>query len=244
MRFRVAILASKSREELACAECSCTCDWPDTGYIDLADDIQRTNTLAVGLAFAVSAADHKLFECEVNFIKDWVKNSVEVPQNSGKADCKLEKALDKTVAFFRNGGRLDTCRICKELVDIAPMAARYDILDLCLGVARANGHVTSEELGILKDLSMWLEVDPSRFRTMIEKALPISMHEVRDAETILGVTPDMSKEDARRLLNREYAKWNSRVTCSDPAIQSQADQVLQLIAEARREYVGLDTSNS
>jgi len=37
-------------------------------------------------------------------------------------------------------------------------------------------------------------------------------------------------------LNKEYSKWNSRVTNADPGIQSQADQMLRLITEARGQY--------
>jgi hypothetical protein len=37
-------------------------------------------------------------------------------------------------------------------------------------------------------------------------------------------------------LNKEYSKWNSRVTNADPDIQTQADQMLTLIAEAKSQY--------
>jgi hypothetical protein len=46
----------------------------------------------------------------------------------------------------------------------------------------------------------------------------------------------MSREKVRQHLNKEYSKWNSRVTNSDPDIQNQADQMLSLIAEARSHY--------
>jgi hypothetical protein len=39
-------------------------------------------------------------------------------------------------------------------------------------------------------------------------------------------------------LNKEYSKWSARVTNTDPEIQSQADQMLKLIAEARSNYIG------
>jgi predicted ArsR family transcriptional regulator len=46
----------------------------------------------------------------------------------------------------------------------------------------------------------------------------------------------MGREKVRRHLNKEYSKWNSRVTNADPGIQSQADQMLKLIAETRSQY--------
>jgi hypothetical protein len=149
---------------------------------------------------------------------------------------KLEKVLSRTVAFFREGNRLDTHRICQEIVDLAPVAQRYDILDLCLYVARADGFVAVEESAILKDLAAWLEVDTEKFRLMMEKVLPIHMHEVKDVQAMLGLTSDMSRDKARRHLNKEYSRWNARVTNSDPGIQNQADQMLKLIMETRGQY--------
>jgi hypothetical protein len=112
-----------------------------------------------------------------------------------------------------------------------------------LYVAQANGSVTAEELDMLKNLANWLEVDTNTFREMMGKILPVSMCEVKDAEVILGVTSDMSGEKALEHLNNEYIKWNSRVTNSNPEIQSQADQMLKFIAEARSQYTESDPSN-
>ena len=57
-------------------------------------------------------------------------------------------------------------------------------------------------------------------------------------EVILGVTAAMNKEKTRKHLNKQFCKWNSRVTNSNHEIQDQAEQMLQLIAEARNQYIG------
>jgi len=111
-----------------------------------------------------------------------------------------------------------------------------------LRVAAAKGQVTTAELTLLKNLAEWLRIDRARLRTMVEKRLPISMHQGEDTEIILGVTTEMSKDEARHQLNREYAKWSSRVISSDPSIRKQADQMLNLIANARTQYVGVKLS--
>ncbi len=238
LQFNTSILSADSLGEIACTRCTFTYENPAFGHMDLQGNIERTNILAVALAFAVSAADNKLYDCEVELIKNWARDNIleNSEQVSDKDERKLDKALEKTIAFFRDGNKLDTYRICEEIVEIAPAAQRYDILDLCLYVAQAKGSVAAEELTILKDLASWLEVDADRFRMMMDKVLPVDMHEVRDVETILGITSDMSRERVRHHLNKEYSKWNSRVTNTDPDIQTQADQMLKLIAEARGQY--------
>lgn len=252
LQFDVSIHSGSGGEKLASAKCNYIYDNPVFGYIDVQENVQRTQTLAVALAFAVSAADNKLYDCEVELIKDWARGNIDLSgtsfpskianrktsQPSEKARRKLDRALDKTVAFFRHGNQLDTYKICREAVEISPLAGRYDVLNLCLYVAQANGSVAPEELALLKNLADWLEVDMDRFREMTERILPVCMHDVTNAEEILWLTSDMNKEKTRQHLNREYSKWNSRVTSSNPEIQKQADQMLKLIAEARNEYIG------
>jgi hypothetical protein len=241
IQFRTSLLSSQSREELARTNCNFSYENTSSGYIDLHENMQHANTLTVGLAFAVGAADNKLPNCEVDLIKTWAMKNIDSHRSSGKARRKLKKALKKTTGFFRNGGRLNCYEICRDIVQISPLSNRYEILNLCLHVAQTKGSVTAEELAILKNFARWLEVDMDKFRGMMENILPANMHEVRDIEAILGLTADMQIEYARRQLNKEYAKWNARVTNSDPEVQSQADMMLDLIAEARNEYVGSDT---
>ncbi len=238
LQLEASISSTKGGHELCHARCSFAYNNSAHGYLDLQENAERTKVLAVALAFAVSAADDELAECEVELIQNWARdNIIASSSRASEVDArKLEKVLSRTVAFFREGNRLDTHRICQEIVDLAPVAQRYDILDLCLYVARADGFVAVEESAILKDLAAWLEVDTEKFRLMMEKVLPIHMHEVKDVQAMLGLTSDMSRDKARRHLNKEYSRWNARVTNSDPGIQNQADQMLKLIMETRGQY--------
>jgi tellurite resistance protein len=238
LQFHTSILSRESGEEIACAECNFTYENTEFGYIDLQENVSRTKALAVPMAFAVSAADRKIHKREIDLIKNWVKSNIDLSQASDEVMREIEKALDKTVVFFRDGNQVNIFKICKELVKIAPLAQRYDILELCLYVAQADGLASADELAILKNLANWLEVDADKYRAMMEKILPASMHEVKDTEVILGVTSDMDKERSRRQLNKEYIKWHSRVTNSDPQIRAQADQMLMMIADARSQYIG------
>ncbi len=239
LQFEIKVLASDGEQEIACTQSSFIYENASIGYLDVRDNIERTKTLTVALGFAVGAADGNLNDCEIELIKRWAKDNI--IENSGKSSKiavrKLYKALDKTVLFFRNGHRLNVQAICGEMAEIAPAGQRYDILYLCLNIARTKGTVTTEELNLLKDMIKWLDINTDKSRLMMQKVLPVDIHEVIDIEAILGITSDMCKEKARKQLNNEYRKWNSRVTHSNPHIQTQADQMLQLIAKARSQYI-------
>jgi uncharacterized tellurite resistance protein B-like protein len=235
----VAILSQVHEQRLASARCVTTFENLEIGYLDIEDNIQRAKTLAVGLAFSVAAADNEMPESEVLVIEGWVRTNFGSTDASAAARSELDRAMQKTAAFFRKGGQLNLDEICREIVEIAPMVGRIEIMDLCLRVAGAKGQVTRAEMLLLKQLAACLVIDRTRLRTMVEKILPVHMHTSQDSEIILGLTEEMSQEQARLQLNREYAKWSSRVISSDPAIRKQADQMLNLIADARTQLVVL-----
>lgn len=235
----VAILSQGTGQRLASTRCVTSFENVEIGYLDIEDNIQRAKTLAVGLAFSVAAADNDLPDSEVIVIEGWVRTNFGAGEASAAAKGELDRAMQKTAAFFRKGGRLNLEHICGEIVEIAPMVGRIEIMDLCLRVAGAKGQVTRAEMLLLKQLAACLVIDRTRLRTMVEKILPIHMHTSQDAEMILGVTEEMSQDQARQQLNHEYAKWSSRVISSDPAIRKQADQMLNVIANARTQVVGL-----
>ncbi len=242
LRFNIAIVSRATSEELATGTCIGAFENLEIGYLDIDDNIQRAKTLAVGLAFSVGAANNALQEPEINVIHGWVRTNFGSGNASEGARLELDQALRKTAGFFLRGGRLNLEEVCREIVEIAPMVGRLDIMDLSLRVAGAKGQVTPTDIRLLKDLAQWLQIDRTRLRAMVEKQLPVSMHQSEDAEMILGVTTEMSKDEVRSQLNREYVKWSSRVISSDPAIRQQADQMLNLIANARTQYIGVKLS--
>ncbi len=244
LRYAVSIVPRATGEQLAYATCTGAFENTESGYLDIEDDIQRAKTLAVGLAFSVGAANGQLLDPEVNVIGAWVKTNFGSAGASADANLELDRALQKTASFFRRGGTLNVPQICGEIIEIAPLAGRLDILDLCLRVAAAKGQVTAAEFKLLKDLAEGLQIDRNRLRTMVEKILPVEMHRTKDAEMVLGITSAMSQDEARHQLNHEYAKWSSRVISTDPAIRRQADQMIRLIADARTQYVSVAPGES
>lgn len=238
LQFDVLILTAQNQSELARGRCTFDYENNELGYVDLQENDHRAKTLATALGFAVSAADGRLYRCEIEVIKNWARSNIDFCGSSQKARRRLEKALKKTTAFFRRGSKIDTHKICDQIVRVTSVAQRCDILEFCLKVAAANGTASPEELDLLKLLAKWLEVDSQKFCAMTEKFLPIDMHQVKDPQVLLGVTSNMDKDQTRRLLNKEYRKWNARVTSSNHQVRSQADHMLRFIAEARRRYVG------
>lgn len=236
VRLRVSIRAQSSGERITSAESDFYFDERRRGYEYYEEDSQRARTLAIALGFSVSAADKKIYKVQFEVIRKWVKRSFELERCGRRVRRKFEKSLEKSLQFFREGNRLDTFSICRELAEIAPLSLRVEIVEFCLEVAGANGIVVPEEVKLLKEIGKLLEVDAERFNAKMEKLLPVTMHQERDPRSFLNLDEDMTGEQKGRILTREYSKWNARVCNSDPEIRKQADLMLSLIAEAKEEF--------
>lgn len=207
------------------------------GYIDIRKNTECAHTLAIAIGCAVAGADGFLAEKALGFIRGWALAGIDLDRISMKGKRQFEKALQKIVALFRKDPECyDVEGIANHIQKITVMAVRYDILRYCLQIAALRGEVSGPTLRLLWNLAAWFDVDVERFRAMVTKILPVDMHEAMDVEVLLGLQPDMKREEILKKLNREYAKWNSRVTNADKDIQAQADQMLELISQTRSQY--------
>lgn len=144
----------------------------------------------------------------------------------------LTLQLAAAVCTGRNGQEADIDAICSEMVSIATIVDIYDAMKLCLQSVADAGTTRRDQTRLISRIAAALGVDERKFRALSQKILPLSMHEEKDLEFILGITADMTTEEGRNRLRDEYQKWNARVNHPDGNVQAQADQMLTLIAEA------------
>ncbi len=193
------------------------------------DEDERARSMAITLAFALSASKGKINDSEVEIIKQWAGENIP----GSRDDRKFHKAMTATRAFFHAGNKIDSNGICSELLERTSLGQRYSILELCMKVAAADDLATAKQLVFLRNLANWLEVDESKVSMMMESFVPVNIHEVQDVEFILGINNLMSPDDARDKLNREYRKWNGRVTNPDSKIRAQAKLMIKLITNLK-----------
>jgi hypothetical protein len=234
--FHVRIKTAPHNDELAHARYLLDYNNQDLGYIDLKENQQQVKVLAIAPALAVAAMDGKFSEGELGFIRGWALANINLKAVSLKSKKAFEKSLQRAAALLQTPDAVDLQPLCQYIARLAPLAVRYDILEFFLYVARASGSVTRDTLQLLTSLAAWLQADTEHYRTLVEKVLPVHLHETLDKEIVLGVKDDMPREEILKRLNREYVKWNARVTNADKNVQHQADKMLELIAQARHQY--------
>ena len=197
----------------------------------------QTQLWALPLAFAIAGVCRRPSRTQLRLVGEWISPDVSWQTLSWWTRYQFHRALR---SLSRTANQLPHHRLrklCASINRTAPMAQRYPIMQLCVTLCRTNKRLYREETDLLWRFSEWLELDPQRVRSMVEKTLPIHQHEISDLPSLLGLSSTLSVEDALRQLNREYAKWNARVTHADQSIRRQAAQMLDLIAQERGRYV-------
>lgn len=226
----------ENSEPVAQTRCIFDYETCQPGYLDIRENIERAKALGVTLAVAIISADGRMYKSEIECVRQWAYSNIHGLNEATKKNRQLERALNKTVKFFRRGRKVDVNRLCREVTEIAPTAYRYDIVALCLRAVEAKGFVAARQLNMLKKMAAWLEVDSDKFRQMLEKLAPATTHQVKDIELLFGLSEKMSSDQNLEQLNHQYRKWNARASSIDSDVQNQAEQMLDLIAKARSKY--------
>jgi tellurite resistance protein len=210
------------------------------GYVDARRARLNAGELAVRLAVMVSAVDGELEESEGDVIRRWIDRRVAAEPEASRDEARrvLSRSIFSAEQVAECADPADLEHVSLDMVRNAPIGGAskgdlYDLLELCMEVASADGKATEEELSLIDALAGELDVDRDRFRSMSEKLLPVGMHESADTDQILGVDPSWTPREKKRHLRRLYRKWNAVATHSDPERRKQAGDMLELIARER-----------
>ena len=210
------------------------------GYVDGIKIRIKAEELGLKYAAAVSAIDGAIDSEEQTVIRNWMDTRIDSLPEDMRAETtrSLSRALmvaERLSASIKPG---DIELLCEDMVEDYPISSfpkgeLYDIVELCMKVAAADGIASPEELRLVDRIAFLLRVDMDRFRTMSEKILPVNIHSKKDVASILGLKGEWPAKQKKKHLREQYREWSARVTHSDAKVRDQADEMLRLIAEER-----------
>lgn len=197
------------------------------------DNSQRARMTAVTLAFVCASLQKKLGKMQVRIISEWACEQLELCQANNSDAKQFRKAIRKAAKFFKGQCDVDICAMCSFIKQYMSASQRYSVLELCINVSLSDSVLSHEQAALLKAYSQLLKLDSERFRLMVEKYLPVDKSDDIDISLLLGIEQDMSEDQIRLVLNKEFRKWNARVTNQNPEVRKRADQMLKLITSHR-----------
>ncbi len=210
----------------------------DKGYQDKSEDKEYFEEMIIKTAMLVSASDGKIDFTEANVVKSWIQKRISFYKDEYK-DAEKERLNGYIKEAHREiqNNDINIYDALEGIEHIASDGEKFELFQVCLDVAQADGEADKAELEIVHDIADYINLDRDQFKSMIEKTLPVTMHtSPANEENLLGVTSSMTEMEIKRILREQYQKWNARVASTDPKIRAQAEEMIQLIAEAKKKY--------
>ncbi len=210
------------------------------GYIDGIKLRIKGEELGLRMAAAVSAVDGSLDKAEKAVIRKWMDTRIDsLPKDlRDETTKKLSRALLIAERISASIKPNEIEMLCEDTINEYPINSiakgdLYDIVELCMNVAAADGIAEPTELELVDKIAKLLKIDPDKLRTLSEKLLPVNIHSEKNIDNILGLKPEWTNREKKKHLREQYREWSARVTHSDAKIRDQADEMLKLIAEER-----------
>ena len=214
----------------------------EVGYLEAEDNRRKYDKLAVQLAFAVSGSDGELHKDEASIIKSWIKKRIELTDDESFKN-EMNKIIKDEVDTFESDPAAyspDVAEIAANLNEVSSTAEKYDLMELLMKIVSSDGIANASELKIINNLTGYLGLDESKFRSMRDIHIPASKMNHLDEENIdeiLGIKESMSESEIKKHLREEYANWNSLASHSDKEKRDQAKHMLKLIGKRRSQLM-------
>ncbi|MDC0314327.1 TerB family tellurite resistance protein [bacterium] len=212
------------------------------GYIEGIENRERSEEMGIYLAMHLAASDGDIDKLEADVVKGWVKTILSTSNEGARKERQNRMNTVLADAFAKSiDSSLDLAYISGELKEKASMPIKYEIIEVCMDVMKADGVADPNEIRELKRIAKMIGLDENRYTALLDKRLAevktIGVATTENLATLVGISSSMSKEEVRRHLTKEYRKWNARVSHDDQAIRERAEQMIEHIAEARNQYL-------
>jgi DnaJ like chaperone protein len=171
------------------------------------------------LSAAVMKANGKIKKSELDYIKNYYTKQF------GEAKAQqyiltLREILKKEIPL-RN--------VCLQIVNYMPHAMRLQLIHYLFGIARADGHVDSNEVNTVQTIANYLNVSSKDFDSI--KAM--FYKDVNSAYQILEITPSANEDDIKKAYRKMAIKYHpDKVSSLGEEFQKAAKEKFQKVQEA------------
>lgn len=189
----------------------------------------RSGDFAVSLlvlSAAVMKADDKILKSELDYVKSFLKNNFG-PAQADQLTLMLRETLTQTI---------DTRGVAEQIRLQMDHAKRLLLLQYLFGIAKADGHIHSSELDVIRQIAKWLGIH-ERDRISIEEMFQAGKV---DPYSVLEIEPSSTDSEVKKAYRKMAVKFHpDKVQDLGEAHQKQAQERFIAI-QAAYEQIKLD----
>ncbi len=171
------------------------------------------------LSAAVMKADGKVMRSELDYVKEFIR------RNFG--DFAVPQALKILQELLQK--EINLPEVCAQIKLYMDMPQRLQLMHFLVGIAQADGHVSSSELEELKRIATYLGISPRES----ESIFSMFSNKVEDAYKVLEITPDASDDEVKKAYKKMALKHHpDRVETLGEDVKKAAEEKFKAISVA------------
>lgn len=221
------------------------CLLSDVGYIKLAKEHRRVESMVIRLAAAAAAADGSLDSEEMMILQRkiyfWISRAeVRFDGLSGRQRSNSYGGMMKRAVAKARANEINTASLLKSMRTHADRGLWIETLELCNEVMSVGGTTSGSQLRLLREIANSSSLDVEyleKFRDRYAIDLMAESPTEVSVEEMLGIDKRWDREEVRRFLRLEYKKWNGRLNMApEGKHRVNTQRILDMIGEAYKEY--------
>jgi uncharacterized tellurite resistance protein B-like protein len=204
---------------------------PKDGYLDKLEKRDRAYKTLIILALLVAKSDGRIAMKEMSTIEKWIKEKFENKQQ--QRDLLITHARDVKESIKEENDIYDIKNEIKKFSSDASKKIIYEGLDLLVRIMSADLSHDSNEKAIIQDFIDQNNIPKDEYQKVFNKHIDASMVENEITEVELGITPNMTLDEKKKVLRQQYQLWSKKVTSSDEKVRRNAESMIEKIAQER-----------
>jgi uncharacterized tellurite resistance protein B-like protein len=203
---------------------------PKDGYLDKLEKRDRAYKTLIILALLVAKSDGRIAMKEMSTIEKWIKEKFE---NKQQRDLLITHAKDVKESIKEENDIYDIKSEIKKFSSDASKKIIYEGLDLLVRIMSADLSHDSNEKAIIQEFIDQNNIPKDEYQKVFNKHIDASMVENEITEVELGITPNMTLDEKKKVLRQQYQLWSKKVTSSDEKVRRNAESMIEKIAQER-----------
>lgn len=204
---------------------------PKDGYLDKLEKRDRAYKTLIILALLVAKSDGRIAMKEMSTIEKWIKEKFENKQQ--QRDLLITYARDVKESIKEENDIYDIKSEIKKFSSDASKKIIYEGLDLLVRIMSADLSHDSNEKAIIQEFIDQNNIPKDEYQKVFNKHIDASMVENEITEVELGITPNMTLDEKKKVLRQQYQLWSKKVTSSDEKVRRNAESMIEKIAQER-----------
>ncbi len=181
------------------------------------------------LSSYIIQADGRIMHSEMEYVRQFLRRNFG-PEAERQGDAILRDLFEQRKKTTEANWRQQIENVCRQVARMMPEEQRQQLLAYLMQLAKADGGVVEDEVGVLRQMSTWMGLSASTF----DELNHLGENTLEAAYEALGITPQATDAEVRAAYKKLALKYHpDRVATLGEDVRRSAEENFKRVTEAR-----------